>query len=230
MQRETPVNPPATSLNPLKDAVGVTSVDYSTQFEGLVKKADRLQNFLEKGTAESPLLRYLPGIAKPLHQGQIKGTIEKKSYADDTYKDLKTAEFNIQLSSNQYMNFHNLHIVFPLKIKKSTDDDDNIDATLITVNNFFAHWIKEIDIKKLGDDTPVLPTTNTVEIYKYSDTLLKHIPKKALAVIENELLYSKKKAELPDGEDRRKRHTAAGGDASERKDDNMDERIQKFAT
>ena len=34
------------------------------------------------------------------------------------YKDLKTAEFNIQLSSNQYMNFHNVHLVFPLKIKK----------------------------------------------------------------------------------------------------------------
>ena len=230
MQRETPVNPPATSLNPLKDAVGVTLVDYSTQFDGLVKKADHLQNFLEKGTAESPLLRYIPGLAKPLYQGQIKGTIEKKSYANNTYKDLKTAEFNIQLSSNQYMNFRNLHIVFPLKIKKSTDDDDNIDATLITVNNFFAHWIKEIDIKKLGDDTPVLPTTNTVEIYKYSDALLKHIPKKALAVIENELLYSKKKVELPDGEDRRKRHTAVGGDASERTDDNIDERIQKFAT
>ena len=230
MQRDTPINPPSTSLNPLKDAVGVTSVDSSTQFEGLVKKADHLQNFLEKGTAESPLLRYLPGIAKPLYQGQIKGTIEKKSYADDTYKDLKTAEFNIQLSSNQYMNFHNLHIVFPLKIKKSTDDDDNLDATLITLNNFFAHQIKEIDIKKLGDDTPVLPTTNTVEIYKYLDALLKHIPKKALAVIENDLLYSKKKVKLPDGEDRRKRHTAAGGDAGERTDDNIDERIQKFAT
>ena len=230
MLRDTPINPPSTSLNPLKDAVGVTSVDYSTQFEGLVKKADHLQSFLEKGTVESPLLRYLPGIAKPLYQGQIKGTIEKKSYADDTYKDLKTAEFNIQLSSNQYMIFHNLYIVFPLKIKKSTDDDDNLDSTLITVNNFFAHWIKEIDIKKLGDDTPVLPTTNTVEIYKYSDALLKHIPKKALAVIENDLLYSKKKVKLPDGEDRRKRHTAAGGDAGERTDDNIDERIQKFVT
>ena len=119
MQRDTPVNPPSTSLNPLKDAVGVASVDYSTQFDGLVKKADNLQNFLEKGNAESGLLRYLPGLAKPLYQGQIKGTIEKKSYADDTYKDLKIAEFNIQLSSNQYMNFHNLHLVFPLKIKKN---------------------------------------------------------------------------------------------------------------
>ena len=106
---------------------------------------------------------------------------------------------------------------------------DIVDATVITVNNFFAHWIKEIDIKKLGDDAPILPTTNTVEIYKYSDAQLKHIPKKALAVIENNLLYSKKKVVLPDDEDRRKRHTAPGGDATERTDDNLDERIQKFA-
>ena len=57
---------------------------------------------------------------------------------------------------------------------------------------------KEIDIKRLGDDTPILLTTNTVEIYKYSDAILKHIPKNALAVIQNDLLYSKKKVKLPD--------------------------------
>ena len=230
MQRDVPINPPATSLNPLKDAVGVTSVDYSAQFDGLVKKADNLQNFIERGQAEGPLLRYLPGLAKPLYQGQIKGTIEKRAYADDTYKDLKTAEFNIQLSSNQYMNFHNVHLVFPMKIKKSTNVANNLTATDITVNNFFAHWTKEIDIKRLGDDTPILPTTNTVEIYKYSDAILKHIPKNALAVIENDLLYSKKKVTLPVGEDRRDNHTAANEDADNRTDDNIDERIQKFRT
>ena len=230
MQREVPTNPPSTSLNPLKDAAGVTSVDYGAQYDGLVKKADNLQNFLEKGEAEGPLLRYLPGLAKPLYQGQIKGTIEKRAYADDTYKDLKTAEFNIQLSSNQYMNFHNVHLVFPMKIKKSSNVANNLAATEITVNNFFAHWIKEIDIKRLGDDTPILPTTNTVEIYKYSDAILKHIPKNALAVIQNDLLYSKKKVKLPDGEDRRKKHTPQNGDADERTDDNIDDRIQKFRT
>ena len=230
MQRDVPINPPATSLNPLKDAVGVTSVDYSAQFDGLVKKADNLQNFIERGQAEGPLLRYLPGLAKPLYQGQIKGTIEKRADADDTYKDLKTAEFNIQLSSNQYMNFHNVHLVFPMKIKKSTNVANNLTATDITVNNFFAHWIKEIDIKRLGDDTPILPTTNSVEIYKYSDVILKHIPKNALAVIENDLLYSKKKVTLPVGEDRRDNHTAANEDADNRTDDNIDERIQKFRT
>ena len=230
MQRDVPINPPATSLNPLKDAVGVTSVDYSAQFDGLVKKADNLQNFIERGQAEGPLLRYLPGLAKPLYQGQIKGTIEKRADADDTYKDLKTAEFNIQLSSNQYMNFHNVHLVFPMKIKKSTNVANNLTATDITVNNFFAHWIKEIDIKRLGDDTPIFPTTNTVEIYKYSDAILKHIPKNALAVIQNDLLYSRKKVKLPASEDRRDQHTAQGEDADNRTDDNIDDRIQKFRT
>ena len=65
--------------------------------------------------------------------------------------------------------------------------------TEITANNFFAHWIKEIDIKRLGDDIPILPTTNTIDIYKYFNAMLKHLPKKALKVIENDLLYSKKK-------------------------------------
>ena len=230
MQREISIQLPATTLNPLKDATGVTSVDFGTQFDGLVKKADNLLNFIEKGEAEGGLLRYLPGLALPLYQGQIKGTIEKKAFADDTYKDLKTAEFTIQLSANQYMNFHSVHLVFPLKIKKKSNNSNNIATTAITVNNFFAHWIKEIDIKRLGDDTPILPTTNTVEIYKYSDAILKHIPKDALGVVENDLLYSKKKVKLPDGEARRKKHTPQNGDADERTDDNLDERIKKFSS
>ena len=229
MQREISIQPPPTTLNPLKDASGVESVDYGTQFDGLVKKADNLQRFIEKGEAEGSLLRYLPGLALPLYQGQIKGTVLKKAFADDTYKDLKTAEFTIHLSANQYMNFHNVHLVFPMKIKERTDPTDNIPNTAITVNNFFAHWIKEIDIKRLGDDTPILPTSNTVDIYKYSDAILKHLPKDALAVIENDLLYSQKKVKLPDGSDRRKRYTAAGGDATKRSDLNLTERIQKFS-
>ena len=77
--------------------------------------------------------------------------------------------------------------------------------------------------------TPILPTTNTVEIYKYSDALLKHIPKNALAVIQNDLLYSKKKVKSPD-DDRRDKHTPQNGDADDRTDDNLDDRIAKFRT
>ena len=228
MQKETPQNHPSTTLNPLKDAVGVVSVDYTAQFNALSQKVDNLKNFIEKGTAESGMLKYLPGLVPPVYQGQLKGINERKAYADETYSGLKLAEFNIQLSNNEYMNFHNLHIVFPMKIKKKSNVANDLDNTLITVNNFFAHWIKEIDIKKLGDDQPILPTINTVEIYKYSDQILKHLPKNSLKLIENDLLFSKKKVKLPNGEDRRKNHTAQGGDADERTDDNLDQRIEKF--
>ena len=192
MQRDISIQPPPTTLNPLKDATGVESVDFGTQFDGLVKKADNLQNFIEKGEAEGGLIRYLPGLALPLYQGQIRGTIEKKAFADDTYKDLKTAEFTIHLSANQYMNFHNVHLVFPLKIKKKSNTANDIATTATVVNNFFAHWIKEIDIKRLGDDTPILPTSNTVEIYKYSDGILKHTCRSTESYSKRFTIFKKK--------------------------------------
>ena len=59
------------------------------------------------------------------------------------------------------------------KCKRSLDDD------LTTVNNFFAHRIKEIDITKYGtNDTLIIPTTIPQEIYRYSESMLKHLPKK----------------------------------------------------
>ena len=188
-------------LNPLKDAVGVSAVDYSTEFDGLYKRLSGVETLLEKKKAPAELVRYLPRLAKPLYQGQLKGTLPKKAYADDTYKDLKTAEFSMQLSANQYKFSQRL---FGISIKnlKKTNVANKILATEITVNNFFAHWIKEIDINCLGDDIPISPTTNTINIYKYSDVMLKHLPKKALNIIENNLLYSKKKVKLPDDEDR----------------------------
>ena len=228
MQKETPQNHPSTTLNPLKNSIGVTSIDYTAQFNSLSQKVDNLKKFVKDGVAEGGMIKYLPGLAEPVYQGQIKGINERKAYADETYSGLKIAEFNIQLSNNEYMNFHDVQLVFPLKIKKKTNVANDIDNTLMTVNNFFAHWIKEIDIQKLGDDHPILPTINTVEIYKYSDQILKHLPKDSLKLIEKDLLFSKKKVKLPTGEDRRKKFIVAGGDADERTDDNLDERIQKF--
>ena len=203
-------------------------MDYSADFDHLFKKSENLEKIFETGKASGELVRYLPGLTKPLYQGQLKGTTERKAFADDTYKDLKVAEYTIQLANDEYMNFHGVHLVFPMKIKKKSNVANNIRATEITVNNFFTHWIKEIDIKRLGDDIPILPTTNTIPIYRYSDRLLKHIPKDSLAIIENDLLYSKKIVKLLAGEDRRDTHTAAGEDADIRTDANIENRIEKF--
>ena len=60
----------------------------------------------------------------------------------------------------------------------------DMDKNLITANNFFAHCIKEIDIKRYGDDLQILPSNNAVDIYQYSDTILKHMPKDVLKKFE----------------------------------------------
>ena len=41
--------------------------------------------------------------------------------------------------------------------------------------NVFTHWIRELNIVRYGDERPVLPTTNTVNVYRYSDGLLKYM-------------------------------------------------------
>ena len=119
MEKTIPNYPPPTSLNPLKDAVGVSAVDYSVEFDGLYKRLNNVETLLEKKKAPGELTRYLYGLAKPLYQGQLKGTLPQKAYPDDTYQDLKTAEFTMQLLANQYMNFHSVHLLFLIKIKKN---------------------------------------------------------------------------------------------------------------
>ena len=98
---------------------------------------DIYTKFYNTGKTKNHLVRYIPGFTKPAHQGQIDGTLTKKAYADDTYKGLKVGEFNIKLTNNQYMNFHNVYLVFPMKIKKSSDVANNLANDVITVNNFW---------------------------------------------------------------------------------------------
>ena len=128
------------------------------------------------------MLRYTPGLAKVGYQGQLHATETKRKYADDTYKNKKVIEFNVQLMKG-YTNFQNAHFCFPLKFKSAADNGNDIAAGLITVNNFFVHWIKEINIKRYNDDMPILPLTNTVDIFQYSDEILKHMLKDALKMM-----------------------------------------------
>ena len=92
-----------------------------------------------------------------------------------------------------------------------------------------THWIKELDIKRYGDDIPILPLTDTVRIYKYSDAILKHMEGDALKTIQNDLLYSNRKVSLPTGRARRKHYTTQNADAVNRTDENLDERLGKFS-
>ena len=51
-----------------------------------------------------------------------------------------------------------MHICFPIKIKRAINEANNIDDDLITVNNFFAHCIKEISVMCYGNGKQLMPT------------------------------------------------------------------------
>ena len=122
-------------------------------------------------------------------------TIEQ--VAHPPYKDLEIFDFQLLLDKNLYTNLNSVHFVFPIKFKKRSDINVDIGTDLITVNIFFAHWIKEISITKYGTNKELTPTTTPQEIFQYFDAMLKHLPAKCLKVIENDLLHSKEEVVIP---------------------------------
>ena len=105
------------------------------------------------------------------------------------------------------------------------DKAANIDATTITVNNFFACWLKEVDIKRYPDDVRITPTNNTVSIADYSAQIMKHMPNKSLDTTKKILLYDKEGVFLPADRDRTLNYTNTDGD---RTDKNLGSRITGF--
>ena len=147
-------------------------------------------------------------------------------FAYSNLSDLRTFPFNMLLTADTATNFNNLHLCIPLQIKKkqkNTNTANDIDDDLMTVNNFFAHFIKEIDIRRYNNNIIILPTSNTVDIYRYFDTMLKHMPDEALKTQDETLSYSKKDAKLANDVDRRPNNTE-----NSRTDNNLDDRINNF--
>ena len=50
-----------------------------------------------------------------------------------------------------------MEICLPLKFTKTTNKAQQMDAQMITINNFFGYWFTDIDIRRYPDDTRILP-------------------------------------------------------------------------
>ena len=61
-------------------------------------------------------------------------------------KNKTVIEFKDPVTKRRYTNFQNVNLCSLLKFQSAVDNNNGTAAGLITVNNFFAHWIKEIDI------------------------------------------------------------------------------------
>ena len=60
----------------------------------------------------------------------------KEQVAHISYKDMENLEFQIVLANSYYTNPNSMHICFPMKIKKASEKNSDIDMNLITVNIF----------------------------------------------------------------------------------------------
>ena len=224
-------NPLGANLNPIKDATGVSTIDFSANIDNLIDKIDKITTLYDTGQMDKDVMKYIPGMAPVSYQGQIDFVDTKRTYAASTYSDMQQLEFNLEIVNNHYINFSNMVLCLPIAFRKKSNKAAAIDTTMIPVNNFFAHWIKDVTVKRYGDGIAVLPINLTLDTYRYSESMLKHMPKDALSTFQKELLYSKKRVIIKGNtantlKDRRN-HIAAAANNSE-KDENIDDRIAKF--
>ena len=76
-----------------------------------------------------------------------------------------------------------MELVLPIQFTNKTTKTAQMDAYLIAVNNFFGHWITDIDIRHYPDDTRILPTNDNVDVYQFLNSQLKYLPKDSVVTL-----------------------------------------------
>ena len=181
------------TLNPIDDARRLTAIDRMTSnYNDAKEKVQKIRDLINMGKYDADLAKYIPGLTDLVIQGMLDDIDTREKVAHPSYKDKEELGFQILLTENYYVNPANIHICFPIKIKKKSDNTANIDDNLITVNSFFLLLLKERSITKYGSDKELPPTFSPWEVYQDSDQLLKHLPRDALKILQKTLLFSKK--------------------------------------
>ena len=189
--------------------------------EKLIKQTD----FGNWGKADESLARYIPNLLPVTRQNQLADTNPRKAFASITYLDKKNLEFILELAANTYSNYSSMELVLPIQITKNTTKMAQLDADMINVNKFFAHWITDIDIRRYPDDTRILPTNNNVDVCQFDASQLKYLPKDSVKTIKKQLLYSNQPVYLAEGTDRRPNND---DDVNKRADENIKDIIAQF--
>ena len=171
------------------------------------------------GCMDYDFIRYLPGMEKISRQGQI---YPQRVYASPGWSYLRTFEFNMLLTADTATDFDNMHLCIPMQIKNNSNAANDIVDDLMIVNNFFVQFVTEIDIRRYGNDIRILSTNNNVDVYRYSDAMLKYMLDDALKTYE-ETLYSIKVVKPANNFDGCPNNTD-----NSRTDVNLNDRMDKF--
>ena len=161
------------TLNPYEDARRSTAIDRTvSNYNDAKEKVQKIRELIGTGRYDADLAKYIPGLLELAFQGMLEDIDTKEKNAHPSYKDMEQLDFQILLTENYYVNLNSIHICFPIKIKKATNKVANIENDLITINNFFAHWVKEVSVTKCGSYKELPSTFSPNEVYQYADSML----------------------------------------------------------
>ena len=146
------------TLNPYDDTRSSTAIDrIASNYNDAKEKVQKIRDLTGNGKYDENLTKYIPGLLELAFQGMIEDVDTNEKSAHPSYKDKEQLDFQILLMENYYVNPNGIHICFPIKIKRKTNNAADIDADLITVNNFFAYWVKEMSITRYSSNKELPP-------------------------------------------------------------------------
>ena len=122
-----------TLLNPINDARRWTAIDRTTlNYTDVNEKVQKITDLINLGKYDADLAKYIPGLTDLAIQGMLDDIDTREKVAHPSYKEKEQLDFQILLTDNYYVNPANIHICFPIKIKKKSDNTADIDADLIS--------------------------------------------------------------------------------------------------
>ena len=140
--------------------VGRSSAIHRTasNYNDAKEKVQKIRELISAGQYDKDVAKYIPGLLELKFQGMLEDIDTREKTAHPSYTEMEQLDFQIQLTDNYYINPNSIHICFPIKSKKKTNTALDIDTDLIPVNNFFAHFAKEVSATKYSSDKELIPT------------------------------------------------------------------------
>ena len=127
----------AKTVSPFESIGRSSSIDRTAvNFTNAIEKIQKMKRLIDTREDDADLAKYISGMLNLIFQGMIENINTKEQVAHISYKDMENLEFQIVLANSYYTNPNSMHICFPMKIKKASEKNSDIDMNLITVNIF----------------------------------------------------------------------------------------------
>ena len=125
------------TVSPYEDAGRSSAIDRTTSdYNDGKEKIQKMRESISTGKYDEDIARYIPGILELKFQGMLEDIDTREKVAHSSYTDMEALDFQIIVTNNYYMNPNSIHICFPMKFFKKSNEALDIDDDLITVNNF----------------------------------------------------------------------------------------------